>query len=428
MGGAGTGVPPLELDEEPPLDDEDEEELDEDELDEELPELLDVLPEEPKLLEPPVAPELDPLLLDDEELEEDELDEEEPLLPDALLPEEPDEPEDPDDPLLPWLELPCGGLPPVDPPELEDELDEELELLELEEEDELPPVDVEVDPPDVEVEPPEVDVEPPDVEVDPPEVEVELPPDEVETVIVVVPPDELLPPKKPPEKKPPKPPPKPPEPPITIGTPPPLLVTTGGGGGGGSAKTGATVLLITGGAAGAAQATRRTVRRTWRCFGAGRCARTGFALACLTIAGRAGGFSATWTAPPPTTAPPIVQAHSFARAIRTDIISFPFLAGGERGSGRWPPVAPWHAPAWRWASRCRASGHAQARWPFAGPFGARDAASVPFVHSFARRMKVVPGPAARKSAAIRDSRADSRRRTGARLRRIHETMADSRPV
>jgi hypothetical protein len=223
-------------------------------------------------------------------------------------------------------------LPPVEPPELdeEDELDEELELLELDEEDELPPVDVEVEPPDVEVDPPEVDVEPPDVEVDPPEVEVELPPDEVETVIVVVPPEEVLPPKNPPEKKPPKPPPKPPEPPITIGTPPPLLVTMGGGGGGGGAKTGGMMVrVVTVSVAGAVQATRRTVRRTWRCFGAAVLARAGLALAWLTIAGRAGGFSATWTAPPPTTAPPTVQAHSFARAIRTDIISIPFLAGGR---------------------------------------------------------------------------------------------------
>ena len=57
IGGAGTWVPPVELDE-PPL--EDELELDELEL-----ELLDeeeleplVLPEPPKLLDPPVAPEL----------------------------------------------------------------------------------------------------------------------------------------------------------------------------------------------------------------------------------------------------------------------------------------------------------------------------------------------------------------------------------
>ena len=57
IGGAGTWVPPVELDE-PPLDDELELELDELLLlDEEELEPL-VLPEEPKLLDPPVAPEL----------------------------------------------------------------------------------------------------------------------------------------------------------------------------------------------------------------------------------------------------------------------------------------------------------------------------------------------------------------------------------
>jgi hypothetical protein len=48
----------------------------------------------------------------------------------------------------------------------------------------------------------------------------------------------------------------------------------------------------------------------------GACAR---AFACLMMAGRSGGFAATWTAPPPMTAPPQVQAHNFAKAILTDI-------------------------------------------------------------------------------------------------------------
>jgi hypothetical protein len=56
---------------------------------------------------------------------------------------------------------------------------------------------------------------------------------------------------------------------------------------------------------------------------------TVFALALLMIAGRAGGFSTTWTAPPPMTAPPQVQAHNFAKAIFTDISRtlFPGLGG-----------------------------------------------------------------------------------------------------
>ena len=66
------------------------------------------------------------------------------------------------------------------------------------------------------------------------------------------------------------------------------------------------------------QAVRATRRTRLTRFTLGRC-RTVFAFACLTIAGRGGGFSATWTAPPPMIAPPQVQAQSFARAIRTDI-------------------------------------------------------------------------------------------------------------
>jgi hypothetical protein len=64
IGGAGTWVPPVELDE-TPLDDELELELDELLLlDEEELEPL-VLPEPPKLLDPPVAPELVEVLLVD---------------------------------------------------------------------------------------------------------------------------------------------------------------------------------------------------------------------------------------------------------------------------------------------------------------------------------------------------------------------------
>ena len=83
IGGAGTGVPPLEP-EEPPLD---ELELDELELDEELELVLEVLVLPPKLLEPP----------------------DEPLLPEEPL--EPEEPLLPDEPLLPELPLePWPGL------------------------------------------------------------------------------------------------------------------------------------------------------------------------------------------------------------------------------------------------------------------------------------------------------------------------------
>jgi hypothetical protein len=96
IGGAGTWVPPVELDE-PPLDDE-ELELELDELELLLDELEPlVLPEPPKLLDPPVAPELvevDELWWPPEELELDPpwLDEpwlEEPWLEDPWPPEEP---------------------------------------------------------------------------------------------------------------------------------------------------------------------------------------------------------------------------------------------------------------------------------------------------------------------------------------------------
>jgi hypothetical protein len=53
---------------------------------------------------------------------------------------------------------------------------------------------------------------------------------------------------------------------------------------------------------------------------------TVLALAVWTMVGRASGFSATCTAPPPMTAPPQVQAQSFARAIFTDMIRTLFLA------------------------------------------------------------------------------------------------------
>ena len=67
----------------------------------------------------------------------------------------------------------------------------------------------------------------------------------------------------------------------------------------------------------AVRATRRT--RLARFLIIGAAALTELAFAFLTIAGRAGGFSATCTAPPPMIAPPAVQAHSFAKAILTDI-------------------------------------------------------------------------------------------------------------
>lgn len=106
IGGAGTWVPPVD-DEVPPEELELLLVLDADELAEDVEPLL---PLEPKLDEPPVAPELvelEPLLADDADEAEDEAllpDEAElPLLPE--LPEEPELPDDPEEPLLPELPL-----------------------------------------------------------------------------------------------------------------------------------------------------------------------------------------------------------------------------------------------------------------------------------------------------------------------------------
>jgi hypothetical protein len=86
---------------------------------------------------------------------------------------------------------------------------------------------------------------------------------------------------------------------------------------------------------------------------------TVFALALLMIAGRAGGFSTTWTAPPPMTAPPQVQAHNFAKAILTDISRT--LLSGLGGSGQLLPsirgptgLLPTHAKDW---FKCKGVNH-----------------------------------------------------------------------
>ena len=156
----------------------------------------------------------------------------------------------------------------------------------------------------------------------PPDVPPVLP---VELLTTMLPPVEL-PPKKPPLKKPPPKPPKPLLPPTTTGTPPPLLpaTTTGGGGGGGTNIGGMMVRVVV--ACGTGHEARVTVRRTTRRVTARR---TWGRLSCFTIAGLGGGFSATWTAPPPMIAPPTVQAQSFAKAILTDIRPHPVA------SGRW---------------------------------------------------------------------------------------------
>jgi len=218
------------------------------------------------------------------------------------------------------------------PPEVEDEEDDE------DEDDVEDDVEVEVDVDDVDVMPPvdvdDVDVMPPvevdDVEVMPPvDVDVELPPDDVDVdpvlveVMTIEPPPPPPPPKKPPKKPPPKPP--NPPPPMTIGAPPPPP-DIGWGGRGGIYGAGIGTIAISGASQHVFFTTRRT-RLTVRGASA-RCSTRGLTttrlsrfafLTCLTYCVCLAGVSATWTAPPPISAPPATAADSFASAIRTDI-------------------------------------------------------------------------------------------------------------
>ena len=241
-----------------------------------------------------------------------------------------------------------------------DEVETLPELVEVDELEVTPPVEVEtppveVDTPPVLVETPPVDVEtPPVVEVElippvlvetppvvvelpPLEVDDELPPVEVELaippVVVLVtttePPLLLEPPKKPPKKPPPKP--KPPLPPTITVWPP--LPPSGIGCCGNCGIIGTAATAICGACW---QVVVRVTTRVILRFLAGwtlatRTAALRFTtlglvvwaerLACLTYCVWAAGASAMWTAPPPATAPPAVNNATFARAIRTDISS-----------------------------------------------------------------------------------------------------------
>ena len=257
---------------------------------------------------------------DEDEVDEDDADE-----VDALV-----EADDADEVLvdtLPLEEVDVETLPldevEVETLPLEDvEVDtlplEEVETFPLDELETLPLLPPEADevllvldtPPVLVEEPPaEVEVEPLVLEVD-------------DTTIPLDPPDPP-PPKNPPAKKPPPIPP-PPVPPTSTGPgpkPPPDIdgmsaLAKAGGRGTGSAwlatvtTVGAQTVLV-----------RVTMRLTIR-FGAGRAA-TRFVMTRLVIArfviSRCCDDSATWTAPPPITAPPHAHAHSFANAIFTDM-------------------------------------------------------------------------------------------------------------
>ena len=84
------------------------------------------------------------------------------------------------------------------------------------------------------------------------------------------------------------------------------------------------------------QAVRAILRTLVLTLARGRWRTWDFTLACLTIAGRSGAVSATWTAPPPMIAPPQVQAQSFARAILTDIS--PPVVSSAVAPGQWTTI------------------------------------------------------------------------------------------
>lgn len=228
-----------------------------------------------------------------EEAEDDTL----PLLPplaDEMLPLLDEPPVD--DETLPLLDD-----PPVDEPPVDDVLVLEKPPL-LVEEPPLPPDEVEVDPPLLLVDPP-VDVD--DTTMLPP-----LPPP--------------LPPKKPPAKKPPPPPKPPPKPELPTSTAPPLplLPVIGYSPAGAAVKGTGTPWLATVTTAGAhlvSVTTRRTVvtRRflIWRAA----CLRSPLTMVLAMTRSAFARDSVTCTAPPPMTAPPHAQAHSLAKAIRTDM-------------------------------------------------------------------------------------------------------------
>lgn len=334
IGGAGTSVPPLEPPSppfDPPLElevDEEDDELVELDVDDDVLDDVEVLP--PKLeddddvdvLTPPVDVETPPVDVEtppvevetppvDVEVETPPVDVETP--PDVLEVLEPpvdvDELDPPDDVLEPPDETSISMLMPP--------------LLELE------PLDVFTFPLDELMLPPELFITPPDVDD-------MLPLDEMTTVPLLPPPP---PPENPPKKPPPKPPPKPPEPPITTGTPPPPPPPSKGAAGMKGTGMGGMPWLATVTTVGvhvdAVVVVVRTTLRTRFTLRTGALCAISRALCFFltTLWTCAGGVSATCIAPPPINAPPQVQAHNFAKAMRTDIISTFFSIGA--GNGIW---------------------------------------------------------------------------------------------
>jgi hypothetical protein len=213
----------------------------------------------------------------------------------------------------------------------------------------MPPVlvDVELPPDEVEVDDPPVEVEvelPLTITVTPPLL-LELPDEEPLVVVVELIstwPPPLDPPKKPPKKPPPKPP-KPLEPPITTGVLPPPPLTIGAWGGRGKG-TGTIAICCSStqtclpswstrrlGASHSSVTMRRVsltlrgiVRLAVLTYLTGLVVFTSFT---ERVENSFAGASATCTAPPTARAPPAATADSFARAIRTDMVSLSTATG-----------------------------------------------------------------------------------------------------
>lgn len=107
---------------------------------------------------------------------------------------------------------------------------------------------------------------------------------------------------------------------------------------------GASVVTVTmvGGGVVVVVATRRVTTRRGVRGGSRWTIRFFFTLVCLTSAGR-WGWSTMWTAPPPITAPPAAHAVSFAKAIRTDILTSSTRCRPTRGEHHAapPPDGPY---------------------------------------------------------------------------------------
>ncbi len=108
-----------------------------------------------------------------------------------------------------------------------------------------------------------------------------------------------------------------------------------GGSGTGTGGVWVVTVMTVGGGVVVVVVRRVTMRRTGR-GGGGRCTIRFLTLVCFTSGGL-WGWSTICTAPPPITAPPAAHAVSFAKAIRTDIVTSSNRARDGPGKGTGSP-------------------------------------------------------------------------------------------